>query len=126
MEPLELFAIQNKEGQWFRRKGYGGYGPSWVDDFKLARIYTNPRGARGQISYFASKWPEYGTPDLVVLRITEIAVLDESKRIEEAKKKLATKEEKRQVKLSRARLDRARKEFEEAQANLKRAEQDYA
>ena len=36
---MKLYAVRSKDGKYFRAKGYGGYGESWVDDIKNARLY---------------------------------------------------------------------------------------
>lgn len=115
---LRLYAVRNKEGKWFRRKGYGGYGETWVEDFKQARIYTRIGHARAISSFFFSRWPEYGTPDLVELVIGETNVIDETPRVEKekaARERAAAREEEayrlRQV-------EQAQRQLEEAQKRL--------
>ena len=123
MEAFELYAIRNKDGLWFRRKGYGGGGSTWVKDFAKARIYTKTGGARNVISWFANSYPEYGVPDLVVLKITSVEALDETHRIETAKQRKKQKEEKLLLRRKKNELDRATKAFEEAKMRLERAQQ---
>jgi hypothetical protein len=118
MEQLELYAVRNQEGQWFRRKGYGGYGKTWVDDFKLARIYSKIGPARAIVSFFTNRWPEYGVPDLVVLKINEVVVLDESARVSQVKEKKKKEEERREIRQKEWELERATKALEEAQARF--------
>lgn len=57
MEPIVLYAVKNQEGQWFRRKGYGGMGESWTDKFSAARVYQTIGGARGTVTWFAKHYP---------------------------------------------------------------------
>jgi len=71
-----LYAVMNKEGKYFRNKGYGGYGKSWVDGLKKARIYSHPGPAKAQITYWAKTFPEYGIPVLVELRVKEMNIID--------------------------------------------------
>ncbi len=59
-EELEFFAVRNREGQWFHRKGYSGYGETWREDVQEARIYNKIGHARAQGTYFARKWPSFG------------------------------------------------------------------
>ena len=87
LEEICLYAIKNQEGQWFRRKGYGGTGDTWVDDFGRARIYTRIGPARGVISFFANHYSTYPAPSLVKLVIGEQIVVDEKERIAKQKKK---------------------------------------
>ena len=112
---LEFFAIRNKEGRYFRRKGYGGYGATWVDGLLKARIYTRIGGARAVVSYFALNHPEYGVPEIVVLTATETAVIDETERVA---KSVAKKEEKRMLSIFAAR-ERALKDAEAALCRVK-------
>ena len=54
---LTMYAIQSQDGKWFRAKGYGGAGNSWVDDIKNARIYGKPGPARAQertVNYYST------------------------------------------------------------------------
>ena len=37
LNQLEFYAVRNREGQWFHRKGYSGYGETWVEDVEQAR-----------------------------------------------------------------------------------------
>ena len=119
-EKLCLYAVRNREGKWFRRKGYGGYGETWVDDFARARIYTRPGGARGVIGWFANHHPTYGVPDLVALNITSVDVLDEKTRIEERKKKREAAEAKRQVRDHAREVKEAKRKLAEAEAEFER------
>lgn len=123
---LELYAVRNQEGQWFRRKGYGGYGETWVDDFKLARIYNKIGPARAIVSFFTNRWPEYGVPDLVVLRINETFVLDESARVSQVKDKKKRKEERLEIRQKEWELERATKALQEAQAKFAIAKGDFS
>lgn len=65
---FELYVVRNKEGKFFRRKGYGGYGDTWVEGIATARIYANIRGARTIVAFFANKYPQFGVPEIVNYR----------------------------------------------------------
>jgi len=80
-DEIKLYAVRNAEGQWFRRKGYGGYGKTWVDNFSAARIWNKIGHARAQVTYFAKHYPQYGIPELVELTVTGFEVLDETERV---------------------------------------------
>lgn len=69
---LTMYAVRNQEGKFFRAKGYGGYGNTWVDDLKKAKIYPRIGQARSRVTFFANTYPQYGIPDLVELRVTEM------------------------------------------------------
>src|SRR4051812_10241290 len=103
-----IYAVRNLAGQWFRRKGFAGYGGTWVDDFARARIYTKIGGARGVITFFANAHPEYPAPDLVELVIGEMKVLDETTRVNKAR----DREEKRKAAQEVRRLEYQRQSAE--------------
>jgi len=88
---LTLYAVRNKKGEWFRTKGYGGSGQSWVSDIKRARIYGKLGPARSIVTFFTSNWPEYGIPDIIQFDIKEFIVMDE---IERVRKSIKSKQEK--------------------------------
>jgi hypothetical protein len=115
---LELYAVRSQDGKWFRRKGYGGYGETWAEDFEKARIYNRIGPARGVVTWFAKRYPEYGVPNLVRLVITKAVLVDETERVEKRNKKeqewLAKRDE-RQAKLL---LKSAQKRLEEAQQKV--------
>lgn len=81
---LKFYAVKNKEGKFLRSKGYGGYGPSWVDDITKAKIYPKPGPARGQITWWASAYPEYGIPALIELYIGAVIEINEEERVNKA------------------------------------------
>lgn len=116
---LKMYAVRNKDGLWFRRKGYGGYGESWVPDLDSARIYTKPGGARSQITWWGKKYPEYGVPRLVVFSVAGVQIIDETARVLGKKKA----EEERQARLK---VERHQREVEEAQRDLERAKRKLA
>lgn len=74
---IELFAVQNDKGQWFRAYAQGRQSP-WVDGIKDARIYTTPGPARATVSRFAGDTPP---PKLVKLVIWETVAVDETERL---------------------------------------------
>ena len=54
---LELYAVINSEGKFFRSKGYRGGGKSWVDKINDAKIYTKKSPALGQITWWSKNYP---------------------------------------------------------------------
>jgi len=84
IEDLELYVVRNGEGKYFRSKGYGGYGNNWVDELKQARIYAKIGPARSQVSFWATNYPKYGTPEIVVLTVSATKVLQEDDRVKKA------------------------------------------
>ena len=115
---LELYAVRNKEGKWFRRKGYGGYGDTWADDFEKARIYNKIGPARGVVTWFAKRYPEYGVPNLVRLIISKAELVDETERVEKRNKKEAAWKAKSDERYAKQELKRAQLALEQAQAKV--------
>ena len=117
---MELYMVRSGDGKWFRRKGYGGFGDSWVDDWTKGRIYGKIGGARAVVSFFAKSYPQYPVPQVIVLHATVSEVLDEGKRIEDRKKRKAEADAKRQVRFAKQEKERARQALEDAQRNYER------
>ena len=117
---LELYVVRNKEGKFFRRKGYGGSGNSWVEDVALARFYVKVAGARAIVGYYASNYPQYGVPDIVKLTANETEVLDESERVKKSLEKKRKREEEAILRQKKYALDRAKADFEKAKSDLDR------
>ena len=80
-EELKFFAIRSRDGQWFRRKGYGGSGESWVDEITKARIFNKIGPARAQVSWWFNNYPSFGCPEIVVFSTQISEVIQEEKRI---------------------------------------------
>ena len=116
-EELVLYVVRNSSGQYFRAKGYGGYGSSWVDSNNKAKIYGKTSGARGVITWFATHHSGFPAPDLIMLKVGKAILIDEKSRVERAKAQKAIKEE-------QAELRRAKQALEYAQRNKQRAEED--
>jgi len=117
---VTLYAVRNREGKWFRSKGYGGYGDTWVADVAKAKLYTKIGQARGRVSFFASKWPEHGVPDIVEFMATETQVLPEAGRVAEVSIRKAEQEARRAVRQKQAEIDRATRDKADAEARLAR------
>lgn len=119
---LVLYAVRSQDGKWFRAKGYGGYGESWVDDLTSAKLYTKIGPARSRVTYWAREWPDYGIPEIVELHVTKAVVSEEEKAAAEKRlrKRLAHYEE-AEVRAKRWELERAQMALEAAQKDLERA-----
>jgi hypothetical protein len=120
IEALEFYAVRNKEGKWFRAKGYGGYGETWVKEIGKARIYNRIGPARATISYFANTYPKYGIPDLVLLKCTEMKVLDETERVLKQKNRKELAEKKQKMEERKWKLEEAKRNLEEAQKEFEK------
>jgi len=119
-DTLVLYAVRNSDGQYFRAKGYGGGGNTWVDDINKAKIYGKTGGARGTITWFANNHPKYPTPDLIKLTVTGIEVMDEKDRVAKAKQKKLLEEANRKKAQADREVKDAERKLLEAQATLKR------
>lgn len=120
---LILYAVQNEEGKYFRAKGYGGGGSTWVDDINKAKIYPRTGGARGVITWFANNFPEYTTLKLLKLTISNIEVLDETARVKKAQQNKAIKEAAKEKARKAKEYEAAKRDFERAEERLKRLKQ---
>jgi hypothetical protein len=115
---LELYAVMNKDGQWFRAKGYGGCGASWVDDIKKARIYPKIGPAKARVTYFASHYPDYGIPKIVKLIVTDTEIIDTEKEYKENQKK-------KEIATAKYIAKQKEKHLKEAEQRLKEAQEKY-
>lgn len=113
-EELEFYAVRNKKGKWFRRKGYSGYGETWVDELSKARIYNKIGHARSQVTFFAENYPSYGIPDIVVFKVIESHVINEKERLKKKREKAEKRSEIRRIKMAREKLEEAQREYNEA------------
>ncbi len=94
---LILYAVQNHEGKYFRAKGMNGYGDSWVDELKTAKIYPRIGPARSCVTFWNNLSIEHDknklehnkkhipAPVILELHVTKSIVLDEQDRLNKAK-----------------------------------------
>ena len=118
---LFLYAVRNSDGKWFRRKGYGGYGQTWVDDFTKARIYPKIGQARARITWFAKTYPAFPAPDLVKLVIGSVEKVDETGRIKKTLDKAAVRKARLEKNRRERELQYAQESFESAKKRLETA-----
>lgn len=121
---LELHAVRNKEGKWFRSRGQHGWGEHWVDELKDAKIYTKIGQAKARVSFYANHFPKYGIPDLVTLQVTKMVVIDQTARVKKVQQKNAIAEQKNAEADAKYALENAQKRLEEAQKEIRRIERD--
>lgn len=112
---LEFYLVRNKEGKWFRAKGYGGSGDSWVAEIKRARVYGRIGPARTQVNFWATNYPTYGVPEIVKLTVSGFTVIDETDRIKKSIIKKKEAKRKADVLEKKRRLEDAKKELEAAE-----------
>jgi len=120
-EPLlVLYAVRNRDGKYFHAKGYGHCGATWVDDIKKARIYPRPGPARARVTYFVTNYPQFGVPELVELRVTEVVAAKEEDRVQKSQQRKQAAEARRAERQAKYDLERAEHKLKEAQDELNR------
>ncbi len=122
-EELCLYAIQSQDGKWFRRKGYGGSGESWVENFVQARVFSKIGAARSVLSWWANNYTQYGTPNLVILHIDRVEKVDETDRIAKMKLKKQLAESNHEIRRKQKELEIVQKQLLEAQTKAIRLKQ---
>lgn len=93
---MKLYVVRNKEGKFFKNKGYGGYGSNWKDNLDQAKFYLKIGQAKARVTYFAKTFPTYGVCDILefTLDVNQAVVMDMADRTEKvlAKARLAAAE----------------------------------
>lgn len=86
---MNLYVLRNKAGQFFKSKGFGGYGPSWREKLEDAKFYTKIGPAKAQVTYWFKNHPQFGCPDLLVFNCdpTNATVLNMESQTAQAVKK---------------------------------------
>jgi len=123
VDGLELYAVRNQDGQWFRRRGYGGYGESWTDDIRKATIYQKIGQARSRVTFWATNYPDYGVPQLVKFTVSGAVVLDEEERVKKADEKKKIAKARHEARWAKAQLEQAQQQLQTAQAKMKKLSQ---
>ena len=117
---LVLYAVRNRDRQYFWAKGRKGYGDTWVDELKMARIYAKIGPARGTVTFFANAYPQYGIPEIVELRVNEVVALQETARVKKSMDRKAKKKAEYARRHAEWEAEQAQKNLAEAQATLRR------
>jgi hypothetical protein len=120
VDELFFYVVRNSDGEFFRAKGYGGYGQTWVSEITKARVYTKIGPARASVSYFANHFPEYPPPMILKMGVGAVEVIDEVARIEKQKIKKQEAKERANARQAKRNLEYAKKQFEESKARLER------
>jgi len=126
MDTLELYVIRNKQGKYYRSKGYGGYGQNWVDELQKAKIYPRIGPARTQVTFWSNNYPGFGTPEIVVLTVSATKVLNEEERVKKAINKAKREKINQELYWAREKAEEARKRIQQLsdQKALLKAESD--
>lgn len=117
---LELYIVQNLEGDYFHAIGYGGGGKSWVNDINKAKIYTKIGQARSRVTWFFDNYPNFGIPNIIKLTVNGGVILKEDDRVKKAIKKKEIAKENQKKWAAQHALVQAESDFKKAQANLKK------
>jgi hypothetical protein len=113
---LLLYAVRSKNGKFYKSKGYGGYRNTvWMDDINEAKIYTKIGQARSVVTFFTGHYPDYGIPDLVIIKVNEVSLVNEKERVTKSI-------EKKQKEELECKKESALREIEYANKNIKDAE----
>jgi hypothetical protein len=72
------------------------------------------------VTFFANTYPQYGIPELVELRVTEVVAVDETVRVKKSQRRKALEEAKSAAYQAEWELKRAREQAAEAQATIER------
>lgn len=113
---MNIYVVRNREGHFFRAKGFGGSGKSWVEDLGKARFYTKIGQAKSRVTFFTREYPQYGVPDVLVfeLNIENAQVMD----MTEATTKSIAAKKVRQLKRERAWKDSQIKVLESQRSDI--------
>lgn len=116
MSEFKLYVVRNAEGMFFRAKGYGGSGESWVDSLDRAKIYGRIGPARGVVTWYANNVKDYPVPTLVEIPINteQFVVLDESQRIAKSQERKRTEKGRRDLYDKKSELERATRAYEQS------------
>ena len=112
MENLTFYVIRNKEGKYFRPKGYSGYGDNWVDNINKAKVYTKLGNANRQVTFWAGNYPEFGIPDVIPLHTTMGEPLNQDDRVADALRKKEIRELEKILYPLQTKYDKAKRELD--------------
>lgn len=118
---LELYVVMNSSGQFFRAKGYGGYGDTWVDNIAKAKTYGKIGPARSRVTWFSNTYPQYPPPAIIKLKVGSFEIMQETERVKKAIKSKEEKEAKRKANQAKRDLEYAKEKFDRAQQELNNA-----
>jgi hypothetical protein len=117
---LNLYVIRNKEGKYFRSKGYNGHGENWVDDINKARFYTKSGPAKAIVTFYFNNYPQYGCPDLIIIStdVSKAAVVDMSEQTRKSIDRIERRKLEQEKRDNEYRLKRLQEEKESIQTRI--------
>ena len=119
---IDVYVLRNGDHEFFRSKGYGGYGKSWVKDIKDAKMYPKLGSARRQVTWWSNNFPEYGIPNILRLEAKIAEVIDDSDRVNKSKDAKAKREREYEIRQKERDLASAQAALERAKAKVKAME----
>jgi hypothetical protein len=78
---VKVYIVQSQDLKYYKSRGQYSDKSRWVDNMEDAKIYTKIGPARGTVTYFATTFPEYGTPRILVCDVIIDYVLHEVDRV---------------------------------------------
>ncbi len=112
---MNLYVVRSQDGRFFRAKGLGGGGQTWVDSLDRAKFYPKVGQAKARVTFFAKAYPEFGVPDILefTLDVSQAKVLDMTEQTKKSlnkieRRKLGCDEWNDQNELKRLRADQDR------------------
>jgi hypothetical protein len=115
---LKMYIVRNSKGQYYRAKGYGGAGTSFVDDINKCRIYGTIGPARSVVTFFANNYPEYPTLEIIKVNVAGFEVLNESERVRKVIEKKQREQAAQEKRAAERAMAEAERKLAEAQKNL--------
>jgi hypothetical protein len=116
---MTMYAVRRKDDGLFVAKNKSRI-PDWTNELKDARVYSKPGPARGWVTFYARTSPEFGVLELVELRVTEAAAVQEDVRVKNVIDRKAKKKAERDARYAQWERDQAEKKLKEAQETLNR------
>lgn len=122
---VELYAIKNQEGRYFRKTGFKGfyrgeYETLWVENLRDAKIYTRPGQAKSQITTIHKNGHGRPAPFLAVLSVTEVGVVPQEERIQQNRKREELRAKRSAVRDKKLIIKQAKEKLAKAQEELER------
>ena len=114
IEQATFYVVMNSDGKFFRAKGYGGRGDTWVKELQNAKVYTRVQPARACVTWFANHHPKFPPPRLVRFVVGSVEVVDERDRLAKVQAAKAKAESRYKIR----ELQRRKKEIEAEQKRL--------
>jgi hypothetical protein len=115
---VNFYLVQNHEGLFFRAKGYGGSGNSWVKEPEKARTYSRIGPARSCVTFFSAS-EKYPAPVIVKLSIGQVEYIDEKERLQKIKEKNKKQQKRQDAAYKKWQLEMAEREIKEAEEKIR-------